>query len=303
MLHIPALLTTAVIFAAAAALPSHAQALAASTPSTSTGPLPGTSMPLGHTVAVPGAKLFIYDTGGRGVPVVLLHENTGTSVNWENQFGPLVRAGYRVIAFDRRGWGGSVPDASSGPQPGSIAGDLEALAETLKLSKFDLVGVAGGGFAALEYLAWHPERVRGAVIAASTGAITDPEVADFFKRIDVPSLESGPPSVLEVGASYRGGNPQGTERWEAIQAAAQQKGVAAQPLRTPNTYAKLATITTPVLVINADADLLAPPGLMRLWAAHLKHHEWAVIDDAGHSVAWEQPAEFNRLVLAFLRRH
>ncbi len=303
MLHKSTQLCVAAILAAAVALPARAQTPAATTPQAATLPLPGRGMPPGRLVTVPGAKLFVYDTGGHGIPVVLLHENTGTSVNWENQFGPFVRAGYRVIAFDRRGWGGSLPDPSTGPQPGSIAGDLEALADTLKLPKFELVGVAGGGFAVLDYLGWHPERVRSAVVAASTGAITDPEIADFFKRIAVPSLESGPPSVLEVGASYRGGNPQGTARWEAIQAAARQNGAAAQPLRTPNTYAKLATIPTPVLVINADADLLAPPGLMRLWAVHLKHHEWAVIDDAGHSVAWEKPAAFNGLVLAFLRRH
>jgi pimeloyl-ACP methyl ester carboxylesterase len=56
-------------------------------------------------------------------------------------------------------------------------------------------------------------------------------------------------------------------------------------------------------VIAADADLLAPPALMRIWAAHLPHHEWAVIHDAGHAMAWEQPGAFNDKVLDFLQRH
>jgi len=42
-------------------------------------------------------------------------------------------------------------------------------------------------------------------------------------------------------------------------------------------------------VLVADADLYAPQALMRVWAAHIKHHDWVVIDDAGHSVAWEKP--------------
>jgi len=43
--------------------------------------------------------------------------------------------------------------------------------------------------------------------------------------------------------------------------------------------------------------------LMRLWARHLKNHEWATIPEAGHAMAWEQPGTFNDKVLDFLRRH
>ena len=50
----------------------------------------------------------------------------------------------------------------------------------------------------------------------------------------------------------------------------------------------------------ADADLLAPPGLMRQWSAHLPNGEWASVPDSGHSIAWEQPEIFNRNVLSFL---
>ncbi len=81
-------------------------------------------------------------------------------------------------------------------------------------------------------------------------------------------------------------------------------GAGFQPqLRTPNTLAKIATIPTPTLIIAADADLLAPPALMRLLARHMKNHEWAVIHDAGHAMAWEQPGTFNDLVIDFFVRH
>ena len=72
-------------------------------------------------------------------------------------------------------------------------------------------------------------------------------------------------------------------------------------LRSPNTFAKLATIATRTLVIAADADLLAPPGLMRIWARHVKDAQWTTVPDAGHSIAWEQPAIFNDIVLRFLK--
>lgn len=257
----------------------------------------------GTYAELPGAKLWFTDTGGTGVPLVLLHANTGTSAVWANQVTGFSRAGYRVIAFDRRGWGKSMADAATGPQPGSIAGDLDALADYLKLNSFHLLGVAGGGFAALDYAAWRPERLRGLVIAASTGRVTDKEVTDFIARIEIPGIRKLPAVYREVGPSYRGANPDGTRRWAEIDEHARQPEAADQPLRTPNTFAKIETIPTPTLVIAADADLLAPPALMRIWAVHVKNHEWAVMTDAGHAMAWEQPDVFNEKVLEFVKRH
>jgi pimeloyl-ACP methyl ester carboxylesterase len=249
-------------------------------------------------------RLWFVDTGGVGVPIVLLHPNTGTIEIWELQIAAFAGAGYRVIAFDRRGWGKSTPDPASGAQPGSVADDLHALAVHLALDRFHLLGVAGGGFAALDYAAWQPQRLRSLIVGASTGAIVDKAIADFVARIAIPEIRKQPAHYRELGASYRGSNPEGTRRWIEIDEHSRQPGVAfAPPLRSPNTLAKIATIPTPTLVIAAGADLLAPPALMRLWAAQLQHHEWAVIHDAGHAMAWEQPGAFNDKVLDFVRRH
>jgi pimeloyl-ACP methyl ester carboxylesterase len=255
------------------------------------------------TAELPGVKLWFTDTGGTGVPLILLHANTGTSGVWANQVEDFSGAGYRVIAFDRRGWGKSIANAATGPQPGSIADDLDALADYLKLDRFHLLGVAGGGFAALDYAAWRPERLRSLVVAASTGQIVEKEITDFIARLEIPGLRKLPAVYREVGPSYRGANPDGTQRWIEIEEHARQPEAPAQPLRTPNTFAKLETIPTPTLVMAADGDLLAPPALMRIWAAHMKNHEWAVITDAGHAVTWEQPDVFNAKVLEFIKRH
>lgn len=258
----------------------------------------------GAHAELPGVRLWFTDTGGDGTPIVLLHPNTGTVEIWQPQITALAQAGYRVIAFDRRGFGKSVADASPGAPPGSIAEDLHALVDYLSLDKFHLLGVAGGGFGALDYAAWHPERLLSLIVGASTGAIQDAEVADFIARIAIPEIRKQSAHYREIGPSYRGANPEGTRRWIEIDDHSRQSDTPFQPsLRTPNTLAKIATIATPTLVIAADADLLAPPALMRVWAAYLQHHEWAVIHDAGHAMAWEQPGAFNDKVLDFIRRH
>src|ERR1044072_742236 len=64
---------------------------------------------------LPGAHIRYIDTGGKGVPIVLLHAATGSADVWENQIKPFTGAGYRVIAFDRRGWAQSVTTAGAAP--------------------------------------------------------------------------------------------------------------------------------------------------------------------------------------------
>ena len=140
--------------------------------------------------SLPGVRLWFTDTGGSGEPIVLMHAITGTSESWAPQIGAFSKAGYRVIAFDRRGWGRSQADPATGPQPGHAADDLHALADFLALGRFHLVGVAGGGFVALDYAAAHPERLSSLVVAASTGSVSDKEIQDVIARIEIPGIRS-----------------------------------------------------------------------------------------------------------------
>ena len=168
----------------------------------------------GRYAELPGVKLWFTDTGGAGTPIVLLHANTGTSESWEVQAAAFARQGYRVIAFDRRGWGKSLADPTTGSQPGTVAGDLDALADHLRLDTFHLVGVAGGGFVSIDYAASRPERLRSLVVAASTGQFAEKEMRDFTARVEIPELRKQAAVYREVGPSYRGANPEGTKRWD-----------------------------------------------------------------------------------------
>jgi pimeloyl-ACP methyl ester carboxylesterase len=253
-------------------------------------------------VDLPNVRLWVTDSGGTGAPIILLHANTGTSENWQMQTPALVAAGYRVIAFDRPGWGRSA--VREGQKPVSVAEDLNDLADHLKLGTFHLLGVAGGGYIALDYAAWRPERLKSLIVGASgLGLVGDEEAETFRKQAAISGFSQQPPEVREMSPSYRGMNPQGVARWKEIEAHAAQPGAVVPPLRTPNTDAKVAAITTPILVIAGDVDLTTPSAAIRLWAKHLKSYDWALIPEAGHAVAWEQPEAFNEAVLAFLRKH
>jgi len=234
---------------------------------------------------------------------VFLHANTGTSATWEAQLSFFFDAGFRVIAIDRRGWGASVAVPSTGPQPGSVAEDLDALLTHLQVPSIHLVGAAGGTFSALDYAAWRPARVKTLVASVSTGMIVDEEVAGFIERISVPGLRAPSPAVYrEVSAGFRGANPEGRRRWVEAESIARPADGEVALVRTPNTYAKLRLIKTPVLVLAGSADMIAPPAMMRLWAAHLADVEFVTIAEAGHALSYEDPSAFNACVESFLRR-
>src|SRR4051812_45523741 len=65
-------------------------------------------------VEVPGARIHYKDSGSRGVPVIFLHASTGTADAWKKQIPAFTGAGYRFIAYARRGWGQSTA-GPSGP--------------------------------------------------------------------------------------------------------------------------------------------------------------------------------------------
>jgi pimeloyl-ACP methyl ester carboxylesterase len=256
-------------------------------------------MPL---IDVPNAQLWYQDTGGDGVPVVFVHPAAASSETWVHQVPAFVAAGYRCITYDLRGWGRSTssPDA---PDAGYLSDDLEALTQRLGLGRFMLVAAAYGGMGSLDYALRFQERLRAFVLATSQGAIVDPEYVALLARIVPPALRAIPIELREVGPSYRAENPDGVARWLQIIHDANGEMAPRQQRFLTLTLDLLETLRVPTLVLAADADLLAPPALMRLLADRIPGCEWATVADAGHSAHWERPDAWNRTVLEFLGRH
>ena len=255
-------------------------------------------------VALPGVRIFYRDTGGTGVPVVLLHANTGSSRVWEYQIPAFTAKGYRVIAYDRRGWGRTEIDPS-GPQPGAGADDLLGLLDQLKLDRVHLVATAGGAFVALDFALSFPQRVRSLTIANSIGAVQDEDFVALGRRMRPPTFDALPPEIREVGPSYRASNPEGTQRWVDLEKISRPPGPAAPAQLTKNriTFALLETLRLPTLLLTGGADMYAPPPVLQLFAARIKGSESVIVPEAGHSTYWEQPEVFNRTVLEFLAKH
>ena len=265
----------------------------------------GRPAPARETYAdLPGVRIWYKDTGGSGVPVVFLHAATGSSQVWEHQIPAFTAAGYRFIAYDRRGWGRSVVDPS-GPQPGTGADDLQRLMDHLGVDRFHIVATAAGGSIALDSALSFPQRIRSMAVANNVGRMEDKEYLDLVSSLRPPQFDELPPEFREVSPLYRAANPEGTRRWIELEHKSRPEGprLPTQPLRNRLTLALLETIQVPTLLIAGGADLAAPAPLQRFYTAHIKNSEALVVPNAGHSTYWEQPEAFNRAVLEFIRKH
>jgi len=243
-----------------------------------------------------GGRIWFEDSGGNGVPLLLLHAGTGTTKMWLHQVPVFSEAGYRVIAYDRRGHGSSTKDSNT-----PAIDDLLSLANHLKLGKFHLLGTAAGGIVALDFALSHPGRLRSLVVANSIGGVQDPDYLELQARLrPKPQFDALPAEVRELGPSYRAANPDGVRQWIELENAGPLPKV---QTRNRITFSLLETLKMPTLLLTGDADLYTPPAVLALFKKHIRHADARIVAACGHSAYWEQPEVFNREVLDFLQKH
>jgi pimeloyl-ACP methyl ester carboxylesterase len=296
----------ALALCAAAGQPGRAAAQALSAPFAD----PLTPVPLPPQVPVTegmaqlaGARLWFWDTGGGGEPVVLLHPASGSGLIWSYQQPAFAAAGYRVIAYSRRGYHGS--GSVDRANPGIASEDLHQLADHLGLGRFHLVGSAQGGSIASDYAFSHPERLLSLTISSNQFGLADGDILAAGALIRPPAFDEIPVELREVGPSYRARNPDGFKMWVELEHKSGLANLAGfrQPLKNRITEAMLPALKPPVLMICGAADLFTPPSIARMIVAKIPGAELVVAPEAGHSVYWEEPDVFNRAVLAFIAKH
>lgn len=249
-----------------------------------------------------GWSLPYWDTGGDGTPLILMHAFAGSNESWPEQQAAFAAAGFRVIAYSRRGVGATSPITT----PINHAEDLERVMDALGIQRAHLVTVAGGATVAADFMISHPDRVASAVLACSLISFQDPLLLAGRKAAAAARSSLGPrpsPEELELSKVYRDSNPEGTRRWSEIRRRAQSAGLAPRVQTNEVTLDAIAATGVPMLLIAGEYDRLLTPRMLEAIAARLPTAEPHVIRNAGHQAQWEQPDAFNALVLDFLRRH
>ena len=252
-----------------------------------------------------------YEVSGAGSPTLVLVNGVGDPLEgWENQTADFLAADLRLVTFDNRGVGRS----SQPPGPytsAQMAADLHAVVTAAGLDTFHLAGVSMGGVIAQEYALAHPERLRSLVLA-NTFAAADPFTRAAFLTWSEVAQAAGMPMMMRAQApwifspAFYAGHPDrvaeliaeaelGTQPAAAF--AAQMAALVDHDARD-----RIATLTTPTLVIAAADDIIIRPALSRELFEALPGAAWSVVP-GGHAAFWEDPGPWNQAVLEFVHAH
>jgi len=258
-----------------------------------------------------------YEDHGTGQPIVLIHGFPLSGRAWERQERALLEDGFRVITYDRRGFGKS-SQPTVGYDYDTFAADLAALIESLDLRDVDLAGHSMGGGEIARYLGkYGSDRVRRAVIISG--------VPPYLLK--TPDTPNGVPQEVfdQIAAGLRADRFAYFTEWnknffnldeflgnrisaEAVQDA-WNTGVSASPEGTiacvatwhTDFRADLPKIDIPVLVLHGTEDRILPFEACGPRTAELiGGSEFAAIEGAPHGLSWTHFEEVNNQLLRFL---
>ncbi len=245
-------------------------------------------------------RLWHWDTGGSGDVVLLCHPASQSCRIWLYQQPVLAAAGYRVIAYSRRGVYRSQP----GPRdrPGTAVDDMARLLDHLDVERAHLVGAAAGGISALGFAVAHEQRAASLTLVGTIFSPDEDEWRQMYANLGLAAVRGVVSTeFLELGPSYRATNPEGTRRFLELEHQAKAGGPAIQqPVGARVNWANLAVMRVPTLLVTGEADLYAPPPLQALVARRMALQKSHTLRQVGHAPYWEVPDVFNRLLLEFL---
>ncbi|KAB7672658.1 alpha/beta fold hydrolase [Bacillus sp. B1-b2] len=259
-----------------------------------------------------------YEDVGSGKPIILIHGWPLSGRTWEYQVPALVDAGYRVITYDRRGFG-----QSSQPYEGydydTLTNDLHQLIEHLDLQNITLVGFSMGGGEAVRYVSTYgTDRVEKLVLASAVppylyksaehpeGALDDATITEFLNGVKsdrIAFLDDFTTKFFRAGMQSDLVSEPFRLYIRDIASMASPKGT----LDCIVSFAKtdfredLGKITIPTLVVHGDADEVVPlESSGKLSNEMVRTSELVVIENAPHGLNATHASRFNKELLRFL---
>jgi non-heme chloroperoxidase len=261
--------------------------------------------------------LEVYDSGGDGRPVVLVHGWPLSGHSWKPQKTMLENAGFRVIAYDRRGFGESdQPDG--GYDYDTMAGDLRAIVEHLDLRGMALVGFSMGGGELARYVGRYGTDGVAAMVFASAvppylmktddnpeGGLDDDAVRDMKHGL------SGDRDgfLAEFAEKFYTANGElqvdrdVLENWRELAAPASTKAAldCIDAFSRTDFRDDLGKIDVPTLVIHGDGDEIVPIDVSgRRTAEMVGDAKLQIIHGGPHGILDSHTEEFNEALLDFL---
>lgn len=253
-----------------------------------------------------GISLEYLDQGD-GEVILLLHGLGSTKADWDRQYEGFSEK-YRIIAPDFRGHGNSTkPVSKAGYGVKLCAEDMALLMEHLKIPECNVVGFSMGGAVAFELAINHSELVSKLIIVNTApdfnglGEMGEKMIRERTKTLQTEGIE---PLARQIAA---GMFPEGgqEELRNAFFERASKNPVDAYynsfiTLMDWGIGEKIKNIEVPTLVIASDNDY-TPVSLKENYTQKMKNAKLEVVKNSRHGVTMDQPEDFNRIILNFIK--
>jgi 3-oxoadipate enol-lactonase len=244
------------------------------------------------------------EVDGEGPSVVLTHDGLLDSASFDAQFDELARD-YRVARWDRRGYGRSPRPT----EPYSSVEDLAAVVQAMPGSRAALVGSSFGGFVTVQCALDHPELVRALVLVGPI--VTGLALSEHFTTRGGHGMPGPDARDAEQIGYWAETDPWFTaptsvaarERLRSLLTASPQNLHAASDLDSSQekvALPRLGEIAVPTLLVVGEHDIADVHAHCGAMEAAIPGATRIVLSGSGHLPQLEVPAEFNRLILAFL---
>jgi non-heme chloroperoxidase len=260
-----------------------------------------------------------YEDHGTGQPVVLIHGYPLNGHSWEKQERVLLQAGYRVITYDRRGFGQS-SQPTVGYDYDTFAEDLAAVLEHLELTRCVLVGFSMGTGEVARYLATYgSSRVSKAVLMGAippfllkTDDNPDGVEQSVFDDITAAVIADRPAYFKNFldnvyNVDLLAGTRVSEQAWQnsfnvAVAASAHAAHACVDTWLT-DFRDDLPMIDVPVLLIHGDADRILPyPNTAQRLPGLIEDLTFVTVKGGPHNIAWTHPDVVNPALLDFLKK-
>ena len=247
-----------------------------------------------------GADCY-YEVHGEGIPVILLHHGFGCTKMWKGIFPSLVEAGYRVILYDRRGFGRSskegFPDfyVSDSYREDSVE-ELRQLVDALGVDRFHLVGQCEGGVVGVDFAAAYPERVK-TLMTSSTQCYSEGTM-EAFNAAKFPRTFGELDAALQEKMLTWHGKGYAERLYHQFCRYGGAYGRGVFDLRP-----QLRKVSCPSLVLYPDRSFLFPVEQGVAFYRNLPKGELAVLPKCGHNTYEKQPGSYAEILLSFFKRH
>jgi 3-oxoadipate enol-lactonase len=257
---------------------------------------------------VNGFRMNFAVEGPEAAAVVVLHHPLATDLTVWDALTAALLPRYRVVRLDARGHGAS--EVTPAPYDfGMLTADVVGLMDHLKIARAHFLGLSMGGMVGQHLGLAHPQRLASLILSSTSSRIPAEAKPLWVDRVKV-AREKGMDSQVDLALqrwlapATLASKPDVVARMRAYIEATPVEGYAGwcDAIRDVDVTDRLKAIALPTLIVVGAEDPSTPPAAARVVHREIAGSELVEVPGVSHQLHVEDPATFNRYVLAFLDR-